>query len=55
MVYGADMQLGSELSDKEGKLPVWEVLDREKWQKYGTYYTLQRYHIHVPCRLLILK
>ena len=42
MVYGEEMNLGTDLGDKEGKIPLWDLMDKDSWKKL-LFYTLQRY------------
>lgn len=41
MVYSEGMDLGADLADKEGKIPIWEAMNIESWKKLP-FYTLQR-------------
>lgn len=55
MIYGDKMKLGNEMYGQDGKTPLWNVIDREKW-KDQTYYQMQRSALHCPllCELLSL-
>ena len=41
MVYAEKLRLGTSLNGDDGKTPLWNVMDREKW-KAQSFYTLQR-------------
>ena len=41
MVYGDNMSLGTNVGEKGGNVPLWDVMDREAWKKQ-IYYSLQR-------------
>ena len=54
MVYGDNMSLGTNVGDKGGNVPLWDVMDREAWKKQ-IYYSLQRWRIYCHDVIKLLK